>query len=336
MKKQTIARIFRFNKDSDYLSYYKPYVLKAGKKRIIDILDEAREQDDLFTPSYQNTNFVLIDGFVHSLQDELDLDELIIEPIATDLSTKDFELNKNDFWQKFTPFEKYCDDDDKNYYRQNFVYYAISPIRKIIRDFVGEAALLLAKKLIDKNPVKELEILRLIASAENGIWNYTKLESIFKTKLPNSLDKDVADLKSKIIDYGLEQNIKQRLFDNVNAHMPSIGDLKKLKNMNVGVYYTNYANETSLHEKLHENNIKTIVTQSSYAPCAMELTTFNADVFDELFGEIWIDFFDKGAHILLTPNKELTKLARTRKPKIEKKIGRKIDIEVVCTSELGN
>lgn len=135
---QITLRIFRFDKDSDYLAYYKPYVYDSKNfKSVYDVLSQIKK-DDIYFDFEENPESCIKVNQV-TIRQRRDLNniierfgkELIIEPLDTKRATKDLIMDKSDFLEKLELFKGLIDIHDIELYKQyDFLYYT-SEVRGI-------------------------------------------------------------------------------------------------------------------------------------------------------------------------------------------------------------
>ena len=169
--------IFRFNAKKDILSYFKPYFLEILDYANLDELFlHIKKIDPYFQPI---TGFVKVNDVVVSTAEPLEnlyekfVDKLVISPLDEKRAVLDLEINDDDFWEKFKPFDKFCDQADKEFYASLKPYFYADFVREYEPNFIGVAAIILAHHLYKKE--KNDEIMRLINNA-NGILIACKID----------------------------------------------------------------------------------------------------------------------------------------------------------------
>ncbi len=348
MKRTNTVRVFRFDAKTDYLPYYKPYLVKTQESSTPrEILDEISVQDPMFFQTYANEKFCLIGDFIYELDEPIrQAGDLTISPVSTNNVTKDFLLNTDDFWQKFKLLESFCDETDKTFYAANVHYFYASSVRKFLPQFIGEAALLLADRLIRKYPKSELEILKKISRKEDGIWHYAFLQTALASKNV-AVDETVLALKEKIFAYGLCPDLqahKKKLLDiykdqnffESNLNLKSF-NLSKFEGLNIAIYLGNYARSfrhIDLESIAAEQGFKTVKHSHTYAYSGLESFAISPELFSKAAGEILADAYDSGAELLITPWKNFAKTAREQAAAIQRQLGRRIDISVIDVAQI--
>ena len=169
--------IFRFNAKKDILSYFKPYFLEILSYANLDELFlHIKKIDPYFQPT---TGFVKVNDVVVSTAEPLVnlyekfTGELVISPLDEKRAVLDLEINNDDFWEKFKPFDKFCDRADKEFYASLKSYFYADFVREYEPNFIGAAAIILAHHLYKKE--KNDEIMRFINN-KNGILIACKID----------------------------------------------------------------------------------------------------------------------------------------------------------------
>ena len=125
--------IFRFNAKKDILSYFKPYFLEILDYANLDELFlHVKKIDPYFQPT---TGFVKVNDVVVNTADPLVnlyekfAGEIVISPLDEKRAVLDLEINDDDFWEKFKPFDKFCDQADKEFYASLKPYFYADFVR---------------------------------------------------------------------------------------------------------------------------------------------------------------------------------------------------------------
>ncbi|EAH7030510.1 DUF5644 domain-containing protein [Campylobacter lari] len=210
---QITLKIFRFDKDSDYLAYYKPYVYDSKNfKSIYDVLSQIKK-DDIYFDFEENPESCIKVNQV-TIRQRRDLNniierfgkELTIEPLDTKRATKDLIMDKSDFLEKLELFKGLIDIHDIELYKQyDFLYYT-SEVREFLPEYLGDSFFIFAYKMLLKYPEKAPQFLKLVADEEKGIYYHTKFKNFISS---NELDYEsyIKELKVMLVKSGLARSI---------------------------------------------------------------------------------------------------------------------------------
>ncbi len=224
METQTVLfHVFRFNKETDYLPYYKKYELEVGEDDLVlDILNRIKwEKDGSFsyrrscrhgicgscaikvnnTPvlSCKYNVYDLIEQFGH---------ELIIDPQDKSRAYKDMVIDKGNFWEKYDAVKPYLIGDIDEYPNaENSVaakeaekleeadyciqcgncFYACSAL-SVNKDYLGPAALTKAYRFnADVRDDANDERLHIVDMLGSGVWDCVKCNECAQA-CPKELD----------------------------------------------------------------------------------------------------------------------------------------------------
>ncbi|MDR2033548.1 MAG: DUF5644 domain-containing protein [Helicobacteraceae bacterium] len=179
------ARIFRFNAKHDYLGVYHPFIYQAnGESTLLDLLYAYKQSEPLCSMPLEKIEGVKANGVGAKITAPLSSfvkkrgDAIEIAPLALERAAWDLYCDRNDFEEKLGVLEEFCDKGDRDYYYEFYIPYAVSPMRSLNADYLGEALFMLADRLISKNPLNADAILRRISRAEDGIFCFAGLNGV--------------------------------------------------------------------------------------------------------------------------------------------------------------
>ena len=170
------VRLFRFDARFDYLPTYKPYSFAfANYPTVREILAQISVADPLFACDISQVEGVRLNGVGTQLDTVISTNEIVIEPLSLVRSVHDLVIDRADFDSKFGLFDGITNASDRQYYNQFFIPYYLSYALEQNPAYQGEAAFMLANRLIERAPSETLSILKLIGDPHNGIFNYCSL-----------------------------------------------------------------------------------------------------------------------------------------------------------------
>jgi succinate dehydrogenase / fumarate reductase iron-sulfur subunit len=207
-----VFKVFRFNREKDYLPYYKEYKLTVNKDELVlDILNRIKwEHDGSF--SYRRSCrhgicgscAIKVNGkSVLACKDNMfevaDLfggsNELVIEPQHKGKAVKDMIVEKKDFWEKYNNVKPFLIDKiEEHPEMENIVFpedaekldeadlciqcgccYYACPAVEVNPDYTGPAALALAYRFTaDVRDKAKDERFDIINQEGSGIWDCVK------------------------------------------------------------------------------------------------------------------------------------------------------------------
>jgi len=147
-------RAFFFNSKTDYLPYYKNFkILMQENETAKDLLSKIRDANENFSYSQQNIfmkiNHLIVEGKenISNIVEQLGT-TLQIDPVNSYRSTDGLKINDDDFMQKYELLAPYANEDDLKYYKTLYGLHYASETEKYDREYIGDAILLLAYKMI--------------------------------------------------------------------------------------------------------------------------------------------------------------------------------------------
>ena len=310
--------IFRFNAKKDILSYFKPYFLEILDYANLDELFlHVKKIDPYFQPT---TGFVKVNDVVVSTAEPLVnlyekfTGELVISPLDEKRAVLDLEINDDDFWEKFKPFDKFCDQADKEFYASLKSYFYADFVREYEPNFIGAAAITLAHHLYKKE--KNDEIIRLINN-ENGILIACKIDDFIFGG--SEIYTEAIRFFKEILGIKEDETPKNEL--------EKIKSLDKFKGFKIAV-------SDKIPENLDEFRANFINLNNKF-PCGFELLKVNEKLAFALASKIIFNAFDSGADFLLASNDAEFYMFDTLSKKLEKFANRSLqDFYILKVSEL--
>lgn len=336
MKKINIE-LFRFNFEKDYLPYYRKYSLAySAEDTMYDLLHKMNElerfsfdKDSIFrVNSYCMGTEELVSEIVKRYSNEI-----IIDTVSDFFAKDDLSLYTESYVSKLDIFDEYLSSDEKQAYLDKFkISYFASNSLNYNREYVGDHTLLVAIDLIKNRPELKQEILDLIVDAKSGIWYHTSLED----RVHN-------------FNYADEQNIQDLLL-NCSTHVKAdsskaVGleksDAKSDKNItqvsqdfsgfNIATY--NGLGVNSIDSLVGKTKAKHIKPRGSSA----DLSPFSRLVSDNfsysIAGDILLEAKDADADFILVKNEKTKEFFDKNQSKMEKAVGRDINLPVISKGQ---
>ena len=214
--KKLTFKVFRFNKETDYLPYYKTYEMDVSSDELVlDVLNRIKwEHDGSFTYR-RSCRHGICGSCAVKVNDKATLackvnvmelvnifgDELTIDPQDKGRAYKDMVIDKADFWNKYDAVKPYLIDDiDENPTTENIVsieenenideadycvqcgscYYSC-PAVQVNPDYLGPSALVKAWRFNgDVRDKAHEERIDIVNEQGVGIWDCVKCMECFE------------------------------------------------------------------------------------------------------------------------------------------------------------
>ena len=335
MLKLTIKAFF-FNAQTDYLPYYKNFTFNVtGNETVLDILGMIKNKNSDF--SYPNKNVVLrINGLVLKSDEKISTvtdklgKELRVDPALTYRSNNGLILNDDDFMQSFELLAPYADKEDKAYYESLYPLHYASASFEYNHNYIGHAVLVLASKLIEKNPTKEDDILRVINNEFNGIVSCEYENNLFNaqdhTETIEKLKKEILKkVNVSVIEKlcNLAMKPKTHLLERATIHEHNIA------------LYTGEVSELIASTKVEviENGATFIDFPMSSKLAGQSLVNTNLELAHTKAGTMLLDALDHGADTLLFAKHSDLELFKSMLTKCERVMGRDIELNLISLNQ---
>ena len=336
--------IFRFDYKSDYLPYYKKQFIKIKEqKSLLDLFKEINIDEPFDFEEIENF-YVVVNGLYTKVS--ISIDELVksfgkdltIEPLSIRRANKDFIIDESDFQEKLEILKEYTNEDDKKEYFSNKLYFYASNTMNFQYKYIGDAILLLAHKLIEKNPENKAAILKILENEEFG--------AEFHTNLTNRIYKFDESIEAKIIQVKKELQLSKEVseqnfcidekskvkFNSCNFNLEIKHDFS---DFNLAYFYGNKKDDETIN-LLNKLNAKQIKISGENFDLNLDSFHVNPEFTLKIASSIMLEAFDSGADLLIVDNEHVFKLFDTNRKSLAQICGRDVLIPILHKNELGN
>lgn len=327
------VKAFFFNATTDYLPYYKNFNISIDKgARLLDVLDRIKAKNPDF--SFPNTNVILkvnnmittanltVEYVVNTLGTELQID-----PALTYRSNNGLILNDDDFMEVFELLAPYTTPEDKAYYQSLYPVHYASETTNYNRQFIGDAILLLAHKMISDGNENKEAILTAISDEFNGIrcceYENNVLNSDDYTSSITAL-KEMIDLKDTAT------RCDKFTFGKKNHEV----DTETLKNSNVALYVGAKKNVQEIEALILNNSASYVKFDKATKLAGQTLMETHFELAHQKAGVMLLNALDSGATVLVCIKAEDVKIFQTAIKSCEKSMGRDIELKIISTKKL--
>lgn len=341
MKLQT--RAFFFNAQTDYLPYYKNFTIELDEKaKAKELLAAIKEQNDMFEYPKQKTIF-RINGLVVTANEKMsDIvealgNELQVDPVNSYRSNNGLRFNDKDFLESYALLEPYCDEEDLKYYKSLYALHYASETSQFVRNYIGDAVLLLANRLIQNAPEYKDEILRIITEAESGLFDCEYENNLFD---PEDHTETINALKEMARGNGEEKvpSIFEILWDKITGgdqeeeehfqkRIPHT--IESIEGKNAAYYSgTDVINDTMLDD-IESAGAKVIRFDRETKGSGATLLEESRNLALSKAGTTLLDAMDSGAEVLIVENEDDFEMFSNHLGAIESAMGREVKLEII-------
>lgn len=321
-------KAFFFNAKTDYLPYYKKFsVLLPRDANAKAILEAIHTQNESF--SYPQLNLVFKinnlvveeDTLVEKIVSKLGT-SLTIDPITSYRSNNGLIINDHDFMQHFELLAPYATASDKTYYKSLYAVHYASETSHFDREYIGDALLVLAYKMIDDGNIHKTAILNTITSAYSGLldceYENNFLDAYAYTNEINQLKKMVKNSKNTRVSFLAK--FKNHFFKEREKEAVIIDDLE---NKQVAYYAGMHENQTIL-EQIHRLEIPMVSFDRMHKLSGATIFENNKTLAFKKAGTVLLEAFDAGAEVIIVEDEASYRMFTEHFTAIENTMGRKM------------
>ena len=328
-------RAFFFNAKTDYLPYYKNFNITVDADATAkDLLAEIQEVNENF--SYPKQKLVMkVNGLVveakqsvSSIVERLGT-SLQIDPVSSYRSNDGLKINDNDFMQSFELLAPYASESDLKYYKTLYALHYASETENFDREYIGDAVLVLAHKMISEGSEDKDAILEAITSVHSGL-----LDCEYENNLFNAEDHtaSIEALKAMVKPEDTPSLCSQIIarFSKNEKEVTEVVVAKRAAETIDGIeekqvaHYAGLASHDAMHKLIGEIGMKGIHFSRANKLCGVGILEDNKDLALKKAGAVLLDAYDSGAEVLLVEDIAALDMFREHFSSIEKVIGRKI------------
>ncbi len=344
-KKQIELNIeaFFFNAKTDYLPYYKKFLFNIEEKNdftIKDILIMIKKQNFMF--SYPDKDLIFkVNGWIVTGKEKLSRiieklgTNLIIDPALKYRSINGLIIDNHDFIHKYRRLFS-CAHSKKeclSYYIELYPQHYASETFEYNKEYIGDAILILAKKMIEYDSKCKYTVLEAINNEFNGINQCEYENNVFDGKDYNA---DIEWLKMELKEYQKMKNCSKSIIDRLKSYCLNknrkIITIDSLEGKNIS-FYIGYNNTNT---KNLMQTYTAITKIGNYIPFSMSKKTAGQSLIDinpsmayKKAGKLLLEAFDNGAEVLLFAKDEDYKLFTSIIADVELEIGRPISLALI-------
>ncbi len=333
MEKLQVKAYF-FNAKTDYLPYYKEFLIKIDEEKTFkELLEEIKKRNANFSfpdekllakiESITIPETTTIKELIHNFSNEF-----TITPVSLYRSINGLVIDDSNFQNSYKLLEKFCDNEDFEFYQSLYDVHFASSSFDYNKEYLGDAILILAQHLIEKYPEKKDEILEIITHNENALlsceYENLLLDGKDYSEEITKLQANLEPAKETILDKIQFIGVKEKEFT-----------LDEIENKTVAVYFGKRDLKAikEAKELINTTNNKFIPFKSATRLAGQKLQVINPSFALKKASKMLLDAYDSGAEVLLFANKEDRDFFRKMLPKAERVSNRAINLELFSLEE---
>jgi succinate dehydrogenase/fumarate reductase-like Fe-S protein len=336
-------RAFFFNAKTDYLPYYKNFSIKVDDDATAkDLLVKIQEENENFSFPKQKL-FMKVNGLVVEAKQPVSAlverlgTSLQIDPVNSYRSNDGLKINDSDFMKSFELLVPYASESDLKYYKTLYALHYASETENFDREYIGDAVLVLAHKMITEGSEHKEAILEAITSVNSGLFDCEYENNLF-----NAQDHSAAieELKAMVKpDEGpslcarLMARFSKKEKEVESAPKRAVETIENLEEKQVA-HYHGLASHDAIHKLITDRGMKGVHFSRSGKLAGLGILEENKALAFKKAGAILLDAYDRGAEVLVVDDVDVLDMFRKNYAAIERTIGRKmIGLELISTDD---
>ncbi len=341
MSHKLTIKAFFFNAKTDYLPYYKNFSLTMESDATAkELLAQIHEENENFSYPKQllifRINNLVVDAkeTVGAIVERLGT-ELQIDPVSTYRSNDGLKINDADFMQSYELVAPYASEDDLKEYKKMYALHYASESSNFDRAYIGDAVLVLAHKMIEKNPENEEAILDAITSVDSGLMDCEYENNLFNaqdhTETINALKLMANPPKGP----SCIERIAAKFGKENEEEAPPARKTVTIDNIEekTVAHYAGLASHGAMHTLLHDSNIRDVHFSRANKLSGLTILDTNKDLALKKAGATLLEAFDAGAEVLVVEDIDTLDMFTENFAAIERIVGRKMIGLVLISSE---
>jgi len=331
------VRAFFFNAKTDYLPYYKNFSMTLNEDDKIDaILAKIQAANDNFAYPDEKLIFKINDLLVTaevtvgSVVAKLGT-ELQVDPALSYRSNHCLIMDDSDFMERFELLAPYANDEEKAYYESLYALHYASETFKFSHDYIGDAVLMLAHKMIENGSEHKEAILEAIADQYDGL-----AACEYENNLFNEVEcgKEIEALNAMVYPPVKKNPLRDNKFMKDVTEKFSKDALHPFEKTSIkGVNVACYAGDSSLleetHAKITGNGGNVIDFPRSTKLAGATLIGKQDNLAYLKAATTLLNALDTGAELLVVAKESDIEMFNKHFASIQKRIGREIPLPII-------
>jgi len=332
-------KAFFFNAETDYLPYYKNFNIDlTDEMKAKDLLTLIQERNENFAYPDENLLFRINDLIVDGDQSMSEVVErlgtsLKIDPISAYRSNNGLIINDDDFMQSYEILAPYASEEDLEYYKTLYALHYASETENFDRDYIGDAVLLLAHKMIAANSDHKEVILEAITYPYSSLLDCEYENNLFHAQDHTAAIEELKMMVKPPKEPSFMDKLATRLAEKTDALLKK--EEKEASVVSVEgkqvAYYAGAVTENmdSVQQKIE----KPISFSRTNKLSGLTLLKDNPKLAYAKAGTTLLDALDSGAQVLIVEEQEVYEMFKNNFKAIEKTMGRDIDLALISAED---
>ncbi len=332
-------KAFFFNAKTDYLPYYKHFSLELSDTMSVgDLLAFIQTQNETF--SYPKERLLLkINGWIIETPNK-PLSEVVarlgtsltIDPVNSYRSVNGLCINDSDFMQSYELLAPYASQEDLDYYQKLYPLHYASETEKFERDYIGDAILLLAYKMISDGSEHKTAILEAITSVPTGLFACEYENNLFDAQDHTTTLTQLKAMVPAPKPFSLIEKITQ--FCGQKKLQSQLSQPITLAGKKVAYYQGDTIVEVSQKiTAIKEAGATYVPFERASRLSGLSLLATSPQLAYQKAGTTLLDALDRGAEVVLVEDSSHYEMFQNHLANIQRVMGREIPLAIALASE---
>ena len=323
-------KAFFFNAETDYLPYYKHFEITLDNDaKAVDMLARIKEENENF--SYPEEHLVFkINAMV--VEGDQSMDEVVarlgtelqIDPVNTYRANNGLIINDDDFMQRYALLAPYASEKDLSYYQTLYALHYASETEKFDHDYIGDAILLLADKLIQQGTEHQEAILHAISDTYSGLFACEYENNLFNAEEHSSTIEALKEM--------VKPSHKEAvtLIDKITQKLFQQHPTEKITGKGIAYYMGHSeADSEAIAEKAATLGAHMVPFSRARKRLGLSLLGYRKRLAFQKAGTTLLDALDHGAEILVVEDPETCRILKENLTLIAQTMGRDIPLTLI-------
>jgi hypothetical protein len=324
-------RAFFFNAKTDYLPYYKNFTMTLdAKASVVEILAEIKAANEDFAYPTQNLIFKLNNLIVDARYTVAQVVErlgttLQVEPALSYRSNHCLILNDSDFMKSFSLLAPYATEEDKAYYESLYALHYASETFKFSHDYIGDAILLLAHRMIENGSEHKAEILKAISDPYDGLAACEYENNLFDAQ--DHTPK--IEALNEMVTHPSQSNFLEKIAQKLSKQALPEVKVSSLAGLKVACYSPNEESLTRIKDAIVQAKAEVVSFPRESKLCGRSLLGKQENLAFLKAATTLLEACDGGASLLVVPDEKDLEMFEHHFASLQKRIGREIPLPMV-------
>ena len=331
MKHTLNLKVFFFNAETDYLPYYKNFSFTLNSDdKAETLLAHIQTANENFAYPRKNLIFkindLMVDGeeSIEKIVAKLGT-ELQIDPALSYRSNHCLIINDADFKEIFSLLSEYASKEDEAYYDSLYALHYASETFKFSHDYIGDAILLLAHRMIENGSEHKEAILTAISDPYDGLAACEYENNLFNAEFHT---KEIQALNAMVI-HTTTNTFMDKITAKFSKNALYAFEKESIEGSNIACYAGDSGLLDEISQKICDNGANIIHFPREIKLAGVSLLNKQDNLAYLKSATTLLNALDSGAELLVVAKAADLEMFRTHFASIQKRIGREIPLPMI-------